>query len=530
MKNNIIILGLSALLLLGISACDDWLTLKPEDDILLDDFWSKESDVEAVLASCYKGLCERSSMERMMAWGELRSDNIIPVMGFPNNKEIYGLFKMLIGDLDDGNAYASWSSFYTVINYCNTLLYYAPGVMEKDNNFTKRDLELVTGEAMTIRALAYFYLTRAFRDVPWIDTPSVDDSQNYSIAQSSDSVIIDKIITDLEYVKKNNLIRDSYGSVNYDKGRITRSALNAILADVYLWKGDYPKCVSTCNDVLANSKLELVKESTLFLSQVFYRGNSTESIFELQFDDDNLKNEAVKELYGYSNILGYFYFPPALAYDPEIGYTGQASPFNYKLPDQTNESVKDIRAKSFYVNAGGGIFWPFKYVGANAVENVLTKKYQYYMSPSSVTFNWILYRLPEVMLMKAEALVEMGGNDAEALALVNSVYSRSNPGEELVLSNYGSKEELAKLVLRERQREFLFEGKRWFDLVRLSRREGSVSSLNRYVTVKMDAAIAPLGAVVMDAMYMPVSRREMEANKELVQNKFYDKKDSDYER
>lgn len=84
-----------------------------------------------------------------------------------------------------------------------------------------------------------------------------------------------------------------------------------------------------------------------------------------------------------------------------------------------------------------------------------------------------------------------------------------------------------KLVLRERQRELLFEGKRWFDLVRMARRENSTGSLNSYVDRKSASATsATLGALVMDAMYMPIARREIEANPKLKQNPFYEESSS----
>ena len=114
------------------------------------------------------------------------------------------------------------------------------------------------------------------------------------------------------------------------------------------------------------------------------------------------------------------------------------------------------------------------------------------------------------------------------MELINETYLRSNEdGDSLKVANYGTKIEMEKLVLRERHRELLFEGKRWFDLVRLARRENSTTSLNTYVDHKSTSATSStLGALVMDAIYMPISRWEIEANPKLKQNPFYEENSS----
>ncbi len=128
------------------------------------------------------------------------------------------------------------------------------------------------------------------------------------------------------------------------------------------------------------------------------------------------------------------------------------------------------------------------------------------------------------MLMKAEALTQISGeeNQKEALKLVNKVYLRSNESQDsLQFANYSTKAEMESLVLRERHREFLFEGKRWFDLVRYARRSGNTSILNDFVDHKSKGTTVSLGAPVLDAMYMPIAKSELSANPKLEQNPYY---------
>ena len=130
--------------------------------------------------------------------------------------------------------------------------------------------------------------------------------------------------------------------------------------------------------------------------------------------------------------------------------------------------------------------------------------------------------------MKAEALVQLGdGNEPnlrEALRMVNETYLRSNlTADSLLYVNYANQSDMEKLVLRERQRELMFEGKRWFDLMRLVRRKNDPSALLPYISPKLSGDNMQIKKLsVMDALYMPILKRELEINTRLVQNPFYD--------
>jgi hypothetical protein len=496
------------------TACNGWLNLKPERETILDEYWQSETDVNQVLSACYRGMTEDAVIYRMIVWGELRSDNLISGINTS-----YDIQKILDGDILSSNGYCNWGSFYSVINYCNNLLYYAPLVVERDENFTVADLHRVEAEALAVRSLAYFYLVRAFNEVPWIEDPSIDDTQDYKKGKDSTELILSNIKRDLLIARK--YARDNFGNTAQNKGRFTKNGIDALLADVYLWNEQYDSCVIMCNEVLKDKSLELVPSSQMYV-QVFYMGNSDESIFELQFDEDVQVNNAVFNLYGINgDPYGELAFPATLAYNKQEALLGAFSPFNYKVTSNIVEAEDDIRAKDFY-NLYGGKYYVFKYAGMVRQES--TTGYSEYRYRNN-TANWIIYRLSDVLLMKAEALVQLAGdeNNKEALRMINTTYLRSNANaDSLQLANYSSKAQLENLVLRERQREFLFEGKRWFDLVRMARREGSTSTLNDYVNHKATGSTASLGAKVLNAMYMPISKGELEANKNMKQNPYYE--------
>jgi len=245
----------------------------------------------------------------------------------------------------------------------------------------------------------------------------------------------------------------------------------------------------------------------------------------LQFKENVQFNNPVALLYGSSSqsMTGYLGFPATLAYNSSSNLAGVNSPFDYKVSTSVIEGVNDIRANQFYWLFGGQYFI-FKYAGIAVVKTIVSGVERTGYAFRSNSANWIIYRLSDVMLMKAEALVELDGtaNLNNALGMVNETYLRSNPGaDSLKIANYTTKFSMENLVLRERQRELLFEGKRWYDLVRMARRNNSTSILNDYVNHKSSGNAASLGAPVMDAMYMPISKSEIEANSNMVQNPYY---------
>lgn len=491
------------------TSCSDWLDLKPEGEVVLEDFWQNETQVNQILSACYKSMAENDVIGKMLVWGELRSDNVTFGNSVPDE-----MSKLLSVDITPKNGYNRWGSFYTIINYCNTFLHYAPDVVPLDPNFTDADLRGLEAEVLTIRSLAYFYLVRTFNKVPWVDKPSIDDTQDYELVQEDEEVILGNIIRDLLKALPN--ARDKFEDPRYDKGRVTKKAIRAILADIYLWQNDYDNCIKYCDQILKDEEypLELVEGEDV-ISQVFYQGNSSESIFEIQFDDDNLRNSVARNFFGdYGNQSGQWCFPSQLI-------TGFSSPFSFRV-GSARESGYDLRKKDF-LRQRSDKYFVFKYAGAYREEESNRTSTYYYRSN---TANFILYRLSEIMLMKAEALIQKESNLETAIELINTVYIRSNPEntDDLSLDSYGSKQELEKLLLRERQRELMFEGKRWFTLMRLARREGSPTPLLGYVLIKYtgEATSQATKMSVMDALYLPIHADEIKANPALVQNPFYE--------
>lgn len=540
-----------------LSSCDDFLSIEPQNEIVLENYWTEEADVNSVLNSCYAALESNDCINRMVVWGELRSDNMTNGSGTG-----HALQQILKENILETNAYTKWQCFYEVINQCNTVIHYAPGVNAIDPNFTDSELDATIAEATTLRALCYFYLIRTFRDVPYVTSPSIDDSQNYQVAATPFETVLESIIVDVEAVKE-DAVR-SYGEESVENTcRITRWACYALLADLYLWKGDWQKCIDCC-DMVINQKIKeyekeyeenpttmtvelydiypLISESLSnsnyagnAYTEIFGAGNSFESIFELNFvNNQSVANNTVSSFYGSSsNKTGQIGAPTFLYSDAYAGLNDYFTKTDCRYLENMSESKNKIYI-SKYVNQSVS-FRTSTTTGAAPTVNGEVR--------SSAYANWIIYRLTDVMLMRAEAEIALAGNVEEGMTLteeqlqhyhnafscISAVWKRANNKRTsstglLEFDEYAtSRLAMEELLFAERQRELMFEGKRWFDLVRISRRDGENTRLINKVLPKFqeNTSAIRIKLSTQDVLYWPYNRDELKQNPLLIQNPAY---------
>ncbi|MDR1119832.1 MAG: RagB/SusD family nutrient uptake outer membrane protein, partial [Dysgonamonadaceae bacterium] len=434
------------------------------------------------------------------------------------------------------NDFAKWEIFYKIINYCNSVLTYAPGIREIDPNYTEGWLQVHLAEAYTIRALTYFYLVRIYGDVPFVVRPYADDTENFNIGFSSEDEILNTLIADLKISEQYAVISRGNATPSdriLTKGRVTKNAVRALMADIYLWLAsghasnpalqalEYGEAIAACDRILeweidedkvidkeslTGAELYFVSNKNASngspnLTSVFCLGNSRESIFELQFDALN-HNKKLVEFYGKG-----------------VSSTEKVRAASYLNDNAEIFPANDFRKKDSFQQTTSKTYRIFKYVGERRSQPNSEATSSYVYSGSDYP-NWILYRLSDAYLMKAEALVEKPGATEdelrEALRLVNLTYEHSNPEAELLLwDNYKNNiQDMKDLVLLERQREFLFEGKRWFDLLRLVRREGnSDRMINLYMIRNHTYSPAlPVKLSIRAALYMPIHQNEVMSN------------------
>ena len=550
----------------ALSSCSDFLDIKPMNDVVLENYWTEKGDVTSVRNSCYESLGSTDALVRIGLWGEMRSDNLFAGANVPND-----INEILKENLLPSNPYCNWAKLYECINRCNIVCHYAPQVQAIAPNYSEADMKADVAEVSALRALAYFYLIRTYRDVPYTTVPSIDDTQNYICAASKFDDVLDSLITNLESVQNDAVRRyqlervygNSFTLPIENTSRITRVAIWALLADLYLWKQDWDNAIHYADMVISYKQnqydelkervgdiksIELIDSIPMILESpdgsgnicgstynaIFGDGNSFESIFELYFSpSQGLTNAWVRDFYGNAST------PMGRLKANELTFSSMENVVTNK--NNLYRSSDGRFYESF--RAQGSALYVGKYVRSSVSYQTrnLTNEASLQLTSSirsSNTAPWIFYRLSDMLLIKAEALVERGGTDDmdTAFKLVNIVNKRANNlTETLKKADYiNSKTEMANLVLNERRREFMFEGKRWFDLVRRSRRDGNTTYLVSCVKSKYDTKDANAIAIKMADMniiYFPYAKNELKANPLLQQNPaFTNGEDSQYQR
>ena len=546
----------------GLSSCADFLEIEPQNEILFENFWNEKADVDGIVAGIYSGLQSEAILSRMIIWGEGRSENVVAGVGIEKDINLENVLKE---NLKANNWYTYWADFYSIINNCNTVIKYAPLVAERDISYTESELRATIAEVTAIRELCYFYLIRTFRDVPYSEETYTDDDQVTQLAATSFDVVLDRLITNLEAVKGDAVKKYPVTKENYQTGRVTQDFIHALLCEMYLWKKDYATSIQYA-DLVIDSKIaakeekdkenggnmmqqandflkgyplakEFTRQGSLYgyaYDAIFGTGNSDESIFELNFvkDNDNMpSNGAVNVLYGNAkNMTGRLKPSTLLADDVKSSLFGV---YDNKFDARSYESMN-------FASASINKFVSQRVSIDDPSATSMSVAYSGIYPENKVKSNWIIYRLTDIMLMKAEALVQTvveGDENAattlqEAFELVDVVNKRAmccdvtaeeNKDYILSFTDYNSKTLMNELILKERHREFMFEGKRWFDLVRWSQRDGNTDvlrqmALRKYTT---NSSVISNKLSKMDAIYWPYNRDELKVNRLLKQNPAY---------
>lgn len=571
-----------AFITLGTTSCDDFLTIYPSNEITEEQFWEDRTDLESGIRGCWKQFISQDIMERMVVWGECRSDN------FDLMTESWDDMKDLMNaNLLETNSLFNWSAFYKTINFCNKVLQYGPLVVERDKSFTSEDWKPVEAEMKALRALNYFYLVRTFREIPFEFKPigSEHDVKEHSGRQFMAEVVLDSIINDVEAVKDNGMRQ--YTNELDNKGRFTRESIYTLLADMYLWRAaknaspdsvakygsksqdNYQKVIEYCDAVLdmymerydrdnpmgggtssennenpyhlirmnANGGTQDVVDDVY--DEIFVQKNSRESILELQFDGSTNSNTC---LYNYRDYNGLYRHR-----DNNTGLLQASAPCQTVTRNIDNTSglfsQSDIRRwqSLVYTEAGQRVYSIGKYTYQSITHDNLEDNSEgtenAFIPTGSFNSNWIIYRLSDVLLMKAEAITRLDAPTTEQLQdafnCVTMILYRSNPSvttdrDKLSFTDYQEPSQLFDLVMRERRREFFGEGKRWFDLVRMAEHDGTTTNmltllLTKYAT-NTNAVRAKLAS--MNSLYSPVYENELKVNPNLHQNPAWEKEET----
>ncbi|WP_372755676.1 RagB/SusD family nutrient uptake outer membrane protein [Mariniflexile sp.] len=485
MKRNIIkIYAIIPILCITLFSCDSYLELEPQDSLIQQEFWKNKEQVSAALAGCYASMNQSGFTDKVLLWGELRGDMLVSLRAGNNQNN------MLKNYMFPSNSFVDWKEFYKTINHCNLVLTFADEAQANDLSFSEQELKRIKAEAITIRSLVYSILVKNFREVPLILTATANTDTDFYPAKSTEDAIIAQITADLEAAVVDLNLGFSQ-SPAHDKGKMTKGAALAILADIYLWDEQYDKCIDATNRLIELNKYVLVDGADWF-NDIFFEGNSNEGIFELQFSDINA---TLRNAFQVAN--------PVYA------------PYS-KIFQLYNEFPDDVRGDFATFDISRNTV--FKYAGVDET-GLYRGSDQFYNT-------FIFYRYADVLLMQAEAYILSTTNQDlnRAYNLINQVHERAVGAP---LEANATQNELLNALLLERQKEFAFEGKRWYDLLRFAKRNDFE---NQYIILELAETKAGPDDYEQilsyfsekESYYLPIYLNEINLNHNLVQNPYYD--------
>lgn len=403
------------------SCGDSFFDLEPASSVTIDKVYKTASDYNVAVIGCYAKL--QSQVNFYTECCEYRSDNLslgAPTAGTQDRYDIDHFTEKP----SNGILSSYWANFNNNVYRCNLLLDQIDGA-----NFAENLKKQYKGEAMFIRALNYFNMYRIWGGVP-ATKHVVSAAEALKVARYSDEQMFDLIAGDLKEIVDNNYLPETYSSA--DMGRATSGAAKALLGKVYLTFHKWTEAKDILSQLIG--KYQLVSP----IAQVFNvdNKNNNEIIFAVHFNKE-IEGEGHSYWYNLTN-----------ASDD----TNQTSSLLNTFP--TGDARKDL----------------ITYVQVEKNVRLMNKFYDT-KSPTFKTVgnDQILLRYADVLLMYAEALNEIQYDASEgslALKYLNAVRQRAGISN-LTVKQLPTQEKFRKDILVERQREFPYEGQRWFDLVRM---------------------------------------------------------------
>lgn len=412
--NKYLILALA----IACTSCSDSFFDKetPSNQVVSGNFYKTQSDFDLAVTACYERL--KSDVSFLLTEIEYRGDS--------NNLDAVAVSTQSRYDLDhfqdiSTNTILSslWKNDYNGIYRCNGVLDHIDAL-----DFGKHDQ--YKAEAMTLRAWYHFNLYRTFGVVP-IVRKALSPAEAMRVPRCTESEMYEFLSTELKAAA--SMLPDSY--TGDETGRLTNCAAYALLGRVALTFGKYDEAEKALAEAMRNTHFGLV--------------GSTAEVFDVNNKQNREILLAVR--YNKSANLGhgawYTTTNPATATNPTVQLTSA-----YESDDNRARLLE----------------WTKMTTGNNYQLNKWNDTYD--ATYTTVTGNdFPLLRYADVVLMYAEALNGLG-RSSESLPYINMTRQRAGI-RTLTTADASTKEQVSREILNERQREFAYEGMRWFDLVRM---------------------------------------------------------------
>lgn len=486
----------SAVLMLPLlfGSCSDFLDRVPFEDPSAESVRDAASAI-AMVNAAYQPM-QRPKLYNMRIWtlDIMAGNSIVGAGGGDDGIETVQLSNFSTGP-DNFAAVDLWRGPNPGILYCNTVLENVPD-MEINQTLKNR----LIGEAKFLRANYYFILVQLFGDVPMSLTPTKPGDDLNQPKISKNIIYNEVIIPDLKEAIELLPRREQYG--DEDKGRASRGAAAGLLAKVYLTLGQYQNSIDMC-DLVEDLGYTLNPDySDCFGGEARHK-NTAESLFEVQYL--GLTNAGFWDDENQATWLSTYMGPR------NSGWVGGGYGWNQPTQEFVDQyEAGDLRKDKTILYEGGPLFDGKQYRSNMSSTGYNVRKF---LVPLSVSPDYntnsasiIVLRYADVLLMKAEALNELGST-ADAVEPLYQVRQRAGLTDRTELESL-SQEAMRTKIRHERRIELAFEGHRWFDMIRWDNGQYALNFLH---------SIGKVNASRKHLLF-PIPQVEIDANPNLVQN------------
>ena len=486
---NITILAISLIF----TGCDEYLELDPISDATSTNAYNTASDAEAALVGVYDSFQQEYYIWDNVIFSDVISDNHY---AGGDNPEVFAVDNLDIQPVN-GRLFNNWSQLYNAIAKANVVLDKVPGIVDPKIDADNRR-EQILGEAAFLRAYHYFQLVTSWGGVPLIlEQVASTDPLETQKPRNTEQEVYAQIINDLEFALDNRL-PDSYGTdASVNKARATKGAAHALMAKVYaqMPNSDYAKVLEHTQAVIESSAgYSLLGDYRNLFDGNNY--NNSESIMEVQFTGGPEAN------FGPQLLL-----PPSLSGDTWRKFVTPSKDLVQAF-DEEGDQIRKEATILFETAPWADEFWSLQ------VNGLVPFAYKWKEANGWASTNrQYIFRLADIILLKAEALNELGQGE-EALEAVNMIRSRVN----LAPLSATSQQEMRLLIEKERRLELAQEAQRWNDLKRYSR---AVEVMNNLVEIDLRTNEPKAFNMSEEKLLLPIPQQEINRNPLLTQNPGY---------
>lgn len=519
MKNILYVLLLS---IIGLTGCNKALDINSSRVVGEINMWNSVEDARAGILGVY-ALTRAALIDNDGHWvygdvrpGEFQSPARLDLKAVSSNN--------LNASYPVVDALSDWTRFYAVINAANVFLENVQRVRDNDKRYTDNNMTVDVAQARFLRAFTYFYIVRIWGDVPFITSSHEGDfinkpreSQDKVLAWAKQEIL--KAAADMPFIYSGGDIQQPSNYYNEDLSRwggalATKNSAYAVLAHIAAWEGDYSNAATYAKFVEDNYQKSgggFTSTNDLTNANGFFYNKNTRQMLGFNSDYGHVDGSAtghIEELTLAAPLINKNVPDIFLPKDSIIKY--------FDLPNDDRFSIDSLsqpRSERYFTNFNGKypIFSKIKCIQGG----ISDPTFRYFTSACVFT------RLEDIVLLRAEALAVLGDKLGSAQELANVISRRvvagtvvaivsGNPnvsGSDVNINLEDPTNTLIDQIFKERHRELLGEGSRWYDLIRLNKIKRSDPKF--------------MNLINSGGIYWPISRKLIAQNSLLTQTAYW---------